>query len=94
MWREDDVFHEISQVCPHNLSLLLNVAQSSGKQLPVSSYTERTVIQMIDKIAWDQPLCVTIRNKREAIVELKEDDPIINVLQLILGLASCKGQSC
>ena len=35
----DDVFHEISQFCPHNLSLLLTVAQSSGKPLPVGSYT-------------------------------------------------------
>ena len=32
-------------------------------------------------------------NEREAIIELKEDDPIIKVSQLILGLASWEGQS-
>ena len=45
---QDDVFHEISQVHPHNLSLLLNVAQNCGKPLPVGSYTERTVINADD----------------------------------------------
>ena len=44
VWGEDDVFHEISQVQPLKLSLLLNLAQSNGKPLPVSSYTERTVM--------------------------------------------------
>ena len=87
------MFHEISQVCPHKFSLLLNVAQSSGKPLPVGSYTERTVMQMIDKVAGVQPLNVTIMNKREAIVELREDDPTIDVSQLIQGLASWEGWS-
>ena len=32
-------------------------------------------------------------NEKEVIAELKEDDPIINVLQLIQGLASWEGQS-
>ena len=36
---------------------------------------------------------MTIVNQREAIVELKEDDPIIGVSQLIQGLTSWEGQS-
>ena len=82
----DDVFHDISQVHPHNLSLLLSVAQSTGRPLPVGSYTERTVMQMIDRVVVVQTLSVTIVNKREAVVELKDDDPIIDVSQLIQGL--------
>ena len=50
-------------------------------------------MQMIDRVAGVQPLGVTIVNEREAIAELKEDDPIINVSQLIQGLASWEGQS-
>ena len=92
-WEEDDIFHEISQVCPHQLSLLLNAAQRSGKPLPAGSYTERTVTQMIDRVAGVQPLSVTIMNEREATVELREDDPIIDVSQLIQGLVSWEGQS-
>ena len=88
---EDDVFHEISQVYPHNLSLLLSVAQISGKPLPVGSYTGISVTQMIGRVAGLQPLSVTIVNYKEAIVELKEDDPLIDVSQLIQGLASSEG---
>ena len=35
---------------------------------------------------------MTILNEREVIVELKEDDPVIEVSQLIPGLASWEGQ--
>ena len=34
---------------------LLNVAQSNGKLLPVGNYTERTVTQMIDRVAGVHP---------------------------------------
>ena len=48
---------------------------------------------MINRVVAVQPLGVTIGNKKEAIVELKEDKPIIEVSQLIPGLASWEGQS-
>ena len=69
------------------------MVQSSGKPLPVGSYTERLVMQMIDRVAGVQPLSVMIVNEKEAIVELKKEDPIIDVSQLIQGLTSWKGQS-
>ena len=87
----DDVFHETNQVHPHNLLLLINVVQSSGKLLPVGSYTERLVTQMINRVVGVQPLSVTIVNEKKVIVELKEDDPIMEVSQLIPGLASRDG---
>ena len=79
MWGGDDVFHEISQVFPHTLSLLLSVAKSNGKLIPVGSNTERSLMQMTNRVAGIQPLSVTVVNKKEAIVELKEDNPIIDV---------------
>ena len=85
---EDDVFHEIIQAWPHKHSPLLNVTQSNGKPLSVGSYTERMVMQMIDRVAGVQLLSVTILNERESMVELKEYDPIIDVSQLIQGLES------
>ena len=48
---------------------------------------------MIDRVAGVQALSVTIVNEKEAIVELKENDPIIDISQLIQGLASWEGQS-
>ena len=76
---KDDVFHEISHICPHKFSHLFNVSQSNRKLLPVGSYIERMVTQMIDRVAGVQPFSVTIVNEREAMVELGEDDPIIDV---------------
>ena len=89
----DDAFHETNQVHLHNLSLSINVVQSSGKLLPVGSYTERLVTQMINRVMGAQPLSVTIVNEKEAIVEMKEDDPIMEVSQLIQWLAFWEGQS-
>ena len=89
----DDNLHEISQVCPHKLSLLINVTQSNGKSLPMDSYTERMITQKIDHVAGVQPLSVIIMNEIESMVELREDDPIIDVSHLIQGLASWEGQS-
>ena len=90
---KDDNLHEIRQVHPHKLSFLINVTQSNGKPIPMGSYTERMVTQMIDQVAGVQPLSVTIMNERESMVELREDNPIIDVSQLIQGLASWEGQS-
>ena len=47
---------------------------------------------MVNRVVGDQPLGVTVINEREAIVELKEDDPIVEISQLIPGLASWEGQ--
>ena len=89
----DDIFYETKQVHVHSLLLLINVVQSSGKSVPVGSYIERLVTQMVNRVLGVQPLGVTIMNEREEIVELKEDDPIIKVSQLIPGLAFWEGQS-
>ena len=48
---------------------------------------------MVNRVEGVQPLGVTVMNEREAIIELKEDDPLIKVSQLILGLASWEGHS-
>ena len=59
----------------------------------MGSNAERMVTQMIYRVAGVQPLSVTIMNEREAMVELREDDPITDVSQLIQGSASWEGQS-
>ena len=93
MYGGDEIFHGIDQVCQHNLSLLMKVIQSSGKPLPIGSYTERLVTHMVHRIAGVQPLGVTTMNEWDAIVELREEDLIVEVFQLMHGLASWEGQS-
>ena len=46
---------------------------------------------MVNRVVGLQPISVTVMNEREVIIELKEDDPIIEVSQLIPGLASWEG---
>ena len=52
----DDVFHETNQMCLHSLLLLINVVQSSRKLLPVGSYTEILVSEMLNRVVGVQPL--------------------------------------
>ena len=78
--------------CTH-IVFAIDVIQSSWKPLPVGSYTERWVSQMVNKVKGVQPLGVSVMNERGAIVELREEDPIIEVSQLIPGLMSWEGQS-
>ena len=68
----DETFHETNQVCLHNLLLLIKVVQSSRKLLPVGSYTERLVSQMVNRIVGVEPLGVTVMNVIDMIVELRE----------------------
>ena len=63
----------------------MNVVQSSGKPLPAGSYTERLVSQMVNRIVAVQPLGVTVMRERDAIVEFREEDPVVEVSQLIPG---------
>ena len=49
--------------------------------------------QIVNRVAGVEPLGVTVTNERQAIVELKEEDPMIEVSQLIPGLVSREGQS-
>ena len=89
----DEIFHEIDQVYKHNLSLLIKMIQSSGKPLPIGSYTERLVTQKLHRIAGVQPPGVTVMNERDATVELRKVDPTVEVFQLMHGLISLEGQS-
>ena len=70
----------------------MNEVQSSRKLLPVGSYTERLVSQVVNRVAGVQPQGVNGINEREVITELREEDPIIKVSQLIPGLMSWEGQ--
>ena len=93
MWGDNDMYHETNQVWPHSLSLSINVVQSSLKPLLVGSYTEILVSQIVNKVVGVEPLSVTVMNEREAIVDLREEDPIMEVSHLIPGLTSWEGQS-
>ena len=79
--------------CTHTISLLMKVVQNSRKLLPVGSYTGRLVSQMVNRIALVQPLGVTVMNERDVIVELREEDAVGEVSQLMPGLTSWKGHS-
>ena len=48
---------------------------------------------MVNKVVGVEPLSVTVVNEREAIVDLREEDPILEVSHLIPGLTSWEGQS-
>ena len=48
---------------------------------------------MINRIAGAQPQVVTVMNERDVIVELREEDAVVEVSQLIPGLMSWEGQS-
>ena len=67
-------------------------AESSLYMGGVGSYTEMLVSQMVNRIAGVQPLGVAVMSEREVIAELREEDPVVEVSQLIPGLTLREGQ--
>ena len=73
--------------------LLLKVAQSNGKPLPIGGFTGRAISHMLHEVAGVVPKEVVIMNDQEVVMELEEETSIMGVLRVICGLFQWGGQS-
>ena len=65
---EQAVYHDIDN---NELSMLLRVSQLSGKTLPIGSFTERKISQMIYGAMGVAPIALTLLGPKEVLLEFE-----------------------
>ena len=73
--------------------LLLRVTQANGRPLPVEGFTSRAMVQMICDVMGVIPKEVEILMDQEAVVEVEDQSPIVEVSRVIQGLFHWGGQT-
>ena len=62
------VYHDVEE---NELSLLLRVNQLSGKTLPIGSFTERKISQMIHRAMGVAPMALILLGPKEVLLEFE-----------------------
>ena len=70
---------------PSNLTLLLKVVQTSGKPLPVGSFTARAVAEKVRKLTGFNPTKVEVVSGQDVVLDFDIEVPVIEVVQKMHG---------
>ena len=65
---EQAVYHDVDD---NELLMLLRVSQISGKTLPIDSFTERKISQMICRAMGVVPIALTLLGPKEVLLEFE-----------------------
>ena len=80
---EQAVYHDIDE---NELSMLLRVNQLSGKTLPIGSFTERKISQMIHEATGVVPIALTLLSPKEVLLEFKRATSVVEVAMVLHAL--------
>ena len=70
---------------PLDLTLLLKVVQTSGKPLPVGSFTARAVAEKVRKLTRFNPIEVEVVSRQDVVLDFDRKVPVIEVAQKMHG---------
>ena len=77
---EQAVYHDIDK---NELSMLLRVSQLSGKTLPIGSFTERKISQMIHRATGIAPVALTLLGLKEVLLEFERATSVVEVAMVL-----------
>ena len=80
---EQAIYHDIDD---NELSMLLRVNQLSGKTLPIGSFTERKISQMIHGATGVAPVALTLLGPKEVLLEFERATSIVEVAMVLHAL--------
>ena len=80
---EQAVYHDIDN---NELSMLLRVNQLSGKTLPIGSFTERKISQMIHRAMGVAPVALTLLGPKEVLLEFERATSVVEVTMVLHAL--------
>ena len=80
---EQAVYHDIEE---NELSMLLRVSQLSGKTLPIVSFTERKISQMIQGATGVMPVALTLLGSKEVLLEFERATSVVEVAMVLHAL--------
>ena len=70
------VYHDVDE---NELSMLLRVSQRSGKTLPISSFTERKISQVVQGATGIAPIALSLLGPKEVLLKF---DRVTRVVRL------------
>ena len=77
------VYHDVDE---NELSMLFRVSQLSGKTLPIGSFTERKISQMIHRATGITPVALTLLGPKEVLLEFEKATSVVEVAMVLHAL--------
>ena len=78
------VYHDVDK---NELSMLLRVSQLSGKSLPIGSFTERKISQMVQGTTGVSPIALTLLGPSEVLMEFERSTSVVEVAMILHALS-------
>ena len=73
---EQAVYHDVED---NKLSMLLKVHQNSGRSLPIGSFTERKISQVVQGATGVAPSALTLLGPSEVLLEFGKETSMVEV---------------
>ena len=74
------VYHDVDE---NELSMLFRVSQLSGKTLPIGSFTERKISQIIHRATGITPVAFTLFGPKEVLLEFEKATSVVEVSMVL-----------
>ena len=73
---EQAVYHDVEE---NELSMLLRVHQNNGRALPIGSFTERKISQVVQGATGVTPVALTLLGPNKVLLEFEKETSIVGV---------------
>ena len=74
------VYHDVDE---NELSMLLRVNQRNGKILPIGSFTERKISQVVQGVTGIVPIALTLLGPREVLLEFEKVASMVEIAMVL-----------
>ena len=81
---KDAVYHDVEN---NELSMLLRVKQTSGRLLPVGSFTERAIAQLVQRTTRVHPTSLTLMGPKEVLLDFKKSVSVVGVALVLHNIS-------
>ena len=78
------VYHDVDD---NELSMLLRVSQLSGKSLPIGSFTERKISQVVQGTTGVAPIALTLLGPSKVLMEFERSTSVVEVAMILHTLS-------
>ena len=79
------VYHAVDK---NELLMLLRVSQRSWKTLPIGSFTERKISQVVQRATGIAPIALTLLGPKEVLLKFERVTSVVEVAMALLALSN------
>ena len=78
------VYHDLDE---NELSMLFRVSQLSGKNIPIGSFTERKISQVVQEATGIAPIALTLLGPKEVLMEFEQATSVVEIAMVLHALS-------